>query len=76
MIFQIAIVMNIVHETSFVVFRNKTELFVSHLLVCWDVNGVKVISVTVHVVHCHKRVVVCATSTFVNEAVMVSTLVV
>ena len=75
MVFQIAVAVYIVHELLLVVFGLEAEQPVGHLLVGGDIQGVVVVSIAVHVVGCHVRIVVSAAPRLVDDADMVAVLV-
>ena len=75
-ILQVAVAVNIVHEASLVVFRYETEFTLFYLCIGWDVDSIVVVTVAVHIVGGHERVVVTATPCFIYQAIVVVTLVV
>ncbi len=68
--------MNIIHETSLVVLRNEAELVVSNLLISRDIYSIVVVTITVHIVGSHERIVVTAAPCLINKTVVVAALVV
>ena len=75
-ILEVVVCVNVVHEASLVVLRNEAELTVSHLSVCWHVDSVVVVAVVVHVVYGHVRIVVATAPCLIDEAEVVSALIV
>ena len=59
--FQIRVAMYIIHKACLVILADETEGAVGHLLVGRNVNGVVIVTVTVHIVGQHTRVIVAAT---------------
>ena len=75
MVLQIAVSMYIVHEAGLVIFAGKAELAVLHLLVGGDIECIVSITITVHVILQHVGVVISASPSLVDEAVVVVALV-
>ena len=69
---EILVNMNEVKETLSIVWRYESEVTVSNLLICRDVDEVVVVTVTVHIVNEHVRVVVTASPSLIDEAVVVA----
>ena len=64
---QALVVVQEAHEAVLVVLRNETECAAFHFSIGRNINSVVVVTVAVHVVNSHVRIVVATTPGFVDE---------